>query len=1124
MRSRVGWIPLALLVLGLAATGLVLFLLDRAAEGRQRQRFEREADRVSTSLVRRVDAAIAVLQSGAAFVAVHGAIGEGDFESFVRHLQLRTLFAGIQGVGFAIRVPAADVDAFTDRQRRRPSHADFRVWPDDPAAERFPILYLEPLDARNRAALGYDMFTDPVRRAAMRCAADTGRPCASAAVTLVQEIDEDRQAGFLVFVPVYGASAPSTLEARRRELRGFVYAPIRGDDFVNGTLVRPELRTVSVELFDGPTASADARLAGPSGPPSDSWTTTRQLKVAGRIWTAGFRPEAGAFRGRPAGRLAGGAVLGIVVSCLLAGLAFTQLRAREVAARAAALELKQRDVASGILESITDAFYAVDHEWRFTYLNGRALDYFGMSADELLGRSIWEVFPQSRGTIFDREFRRAVRDRVPVTFETQSARTGRSVDVHAYPSEDGLSVYFQNVTERRRAQKQLEEHAAKIDRLNADLRQRVEEFQALLEVLPVGIGIALDPEARTIQTNRAFADILRLARGDNASLSAPGDERPRHFRVLQDGVEVPPHQLPLQRAAREGITIRDLQLEVVFEDGSRRQLLEYAAPLFDASGRPRGSVGAFVDVTDRAAAEETFRIMANNAPVLVWIADTAGRTTWFNEPWLRFTGRSMAAELGHGWRDGIHPDDRAHCEEAFGTAIASGTAFSIEFRLRRHDGAWRWMMYQGVPLRRADRHTGYIGSCVDITDRKAAELERTRLLDEVREADRMKDEFLATLSHELRTPLNAILGWTRMLRTGSLPPDRAARALEILERNAHAQTQLVEDILDMSRIVTGKLRLELRPLKLHDVLNAAVDAVRPAAEAKGVALIIEADPDTGRLNGDADRLQQAIWNLLTNAIKFTPSGGRVDVRLQRVGPQVEVSVTDTGIGMAPEFLPYIFHRFRQADAGSTRNTTGLGLGLSIVKHVIEAHGGTVQATSAGLGQGSCFRIRLPLPVVVDRAETAGARAGSQTGDEIGRETLALDHTRLKGTRVLAVDDESDSLALLVEVLEEAGAEVVAVSSAPAALERLRTWRPDVIVSDIGMPDMDGWELIRRVRLEHADGRPQIPAAALTAYARAEDRARALREGYQVHLSKPFEPAELVATIARLVGLAETSQV
>ena len=389
-------------------------------------------------------------------------------------------------------------------------------------------------------------------------------------------------------------------------------------------------------------------------------------------------------------------------------------------------------------------------------------------------------------------------------------------------------------------------------------------------------------------------------------------------------------------------------------------------------------------------------------------------------------------------------------------------------------------------------------------------LENARMYTSAQEASRIKDDFLASLSHELRTPLNAILGYARMLRSGIIAPDRREKAIETIERNATSLTQIVEDVLDISRIVSGKIRLNVQPVDFPDIVRSAVDAVTPAADAKGVRIETVLDPEAAPVSGDPERLQQILWNLLSNAVKFTNRGGRVQVRLERVDSHVEVVVSDTGIGISPEFLPHVFERFRQADAGIARERGGLGLGLSIARQLTEMHGGTIEAFSGGVDQGATFRLKIPL-MIVHPIRNEAPRVHSRSGGMVG--TTAVPD--LDGLSVLAVDDEADALSLVSDLLQAAGARVNTAQTADDALVRLDAEVPDVIVADLGMAHMDGFQFIGRVR-RHSNPRVrEIPAAALTAYARAEDRMRALRAGFQIHLAKPIDPAELVTTIAAL---------
>lgn len=434
------------------------------------------------------------------------------------------------------------------------------------------------------------------------------------------------------------------------------------------------------------------------------------------------------------------------------------------------------------------------------------------------------------------------------------------------------------------------------------------------------------------------------------------------------------------------------------------------------------------------------------------------------------------------------------------------------------------------PLSYEGRVIGTLTIIEDVTERVAREAalqaqieERSLLLsseklarNEAERANRLKDEFLATISHELRNPLNAILGWAHMMRLGKLNAANTERAIETIYRNAKSQTQLVADLLDVSRIISGKLRLDVRTVDLLSIVTAAIDSIRPAAEAKSIRLQTMLDPAAGPISGDADRLQQIVWNLLTNAVKFTPKGGRIQVKVQRINSHVEIVVSDSGIGISKEFLPYVFDRFRQADATITRTHGGLGLGLSIVHQLVGLHGGNVSVKSEGEGKGATFTITLPfVGVVTSPPEETEAVHPTHSDELISFEGLPS----LQGLKVLVVDDEQDTRELIEEVLKECGSEVITSCSAADALVALQQQKPDILISDLGMPDEDGYSLISKIRALPAEQGGLIPAAALTAYARAEDRLRVLRSGFQFHLPKPVDSAELVTVVASLSGRA-----
>ena len=408
------------------------------------------------------------------------------------------------------------------------------------------------------------------------------------------------------------------------------------------------------------------------------------------------------------------------------------------------------------------------------------------------------------------------------------------------------------------------------------------------------------------------------------------------------------------------------------------------------------------------------------------------------------------------------------------------------------------------------------GQIGQFTKRKRVEEERADFLEreraartEAEKANRLKDEFLATVSHELRTPLNAVIGWSRMLRSGRLDPESSNHALEVIERNAWAQKQIIEDILDVSRVITGKLQLNLGPVDLVAIVDAALDAVRPALEAKEIKIETIIDADLRIISGDADRLQQVVWNLLSNAAKFTPSGGKVEVRMSHNTTHVQIDVSDTGPGIDPAFLPHMFERFRQADGSTTRTHGGLGLGLAIVRHLVELHGGVITAENRTDGQGAIFSVKLRLPSGELHPETlAGALAVFEE---------EVEPVNLEGLRILIVDDERDTLDLVTMELTQHGARTTGATTAAEALEKLEQSEFDVLISDIAMPGVDGYSLIRLVRKQEAAKERRIPAVALTSYASVQDRMRAILAGYNTHVAKPVEANELVTVVAGLAG-------
>ena len=567
------------------------------------------------------------------------------------------------------------------------------------------------------------------------------------------------------------------------------------------------------------------------------------------------------------------------------------------------------------------------------------------------------------------------------------------------------------------------------------------------------------------------------------------------------------------------------------------RILERYSKVLTVEGQSAGRVWSFRDVTERHLAEGASRwlaaIVASSDDAIIGKNLKSIITSW-NFGAERIFGYTADEMIGTSIMRLIPPDRREEELEIL-SRIRRGERFDHFETIRlAKDGRQLNVSITVSPIKDSTGHVvGASKVARDITERKkteealkkaaeeaeAANRERLQLLDREREArlqaeraNRLKDEFLATLSHELRTPLNAVLGWSKILRLAKLEGEELKQGLDTIERNARVQAQIIDDLLDMSRIISGKVRLDVQRVDLPAVLNESIETLRATAEAKGVRLQAVVDPFAGPISGDPSRLQQVFWNLLNNAIKFTPKGGKVRVVLERVNSHVEVSVIDTGEGIAPEFLPYIFDRFQQGDASTTRRHGGLGLGLAIVKQLVGLHGGDVSVKSGGIGQGAAFIVQLPLIAVYSEPDEERRHPRAAL-----RENQPLPEVSLDNVHVLVVDDEIDARELVKRLLEMAGATVSMAGSASEAMERILAGRPDVLVCDIGMPGEDGYSLIRRLRGLEEKQESVLPAVAVTAYARSEDRTKAIRSGFQNHLAKPVEPAELLAVVSSLAG-------
>ncbi len=769
-----------------------------------------------------------------------------------------------------------------------------------------------------------------------------------------------------------------------------------------------------------------------------------------------------------------------------------------------------------VLSTITDFAWLVDLDGRLLFANRALLELWARGLDDVLGKTFRGLgFEPSVCLGLERDHREVLQTRKPVDgdmpYTSPAGRAGHyEYTLSPVLSRDGVveavAGSARDVTRRKAAA------AAISDKLERQSRL----FEQIATSTPDFIYV-FDLDARFLYANRRLLEVWGVtyeqAVGKGLSeLGYPDWHAAMHHREL----------------AQVKATKKPIRGEVPFTGGSGiAGIYEYIfTPVLGPDGEVEVIVGTTRDVTDRRKLDDRMErdgMLLSNVRDSVIVTDLQGIVTYWNEGATRLFGWTAEELLGRPLTDRLPFEARAEVEEWI-RKIGDGRAeFDGEWLDVRKDGSRVWI--ECTTRRITDptnRAPGIMGVARDITARKAIAAERDQLLaseraarGEAERASRMKDEFLATLSHELRTPLNAILGWATIL-AGRAEGDASLRGgLETIERNARAQTHIIEDLLDMSRIISGKVRLEVQVTDLASVLQTAVDSVRPTAESKGVKLRAILDPEAGPVMGDANRLQQVFWNLLVNAVKFTPKGGHIEVVLGRIDSHLEVSVADTGEGIGADFLPFVFDRFRQADASTSRQHGGLGLGLAIVKQLVELHGGRVRVASAGAGKGSVFTLELPTAIVRAPAFSEPISRRHPTASHDAEPQATGDEPDLTGVNVVAVDDEPDARALVQRLLEDRGAKVRSAASAAEAIDLIVGSPPDVLISDIGMPGEDGYAFIRRVRSLAAREGGDVPAVALTAYARTEDRVRAIRAGYQSHLVKPVDARELVAVVSSL---------
>ena len=783
-----------------------------------------------------------------------------------------------------------------------------------------------------------------------------------------------------------------------------------------------------------------------------------------------------------------------------------------------------QDYLAAIVESSDDAIIAKNLDGIIQACNAAAERLFGYQPGELIGQSVRVLIPPDRQREEDDILARIRQgDRVDHFETVRLTRDGRPIDISltVSPVRDasgaiiGVSKTARDITQRKQAA--------------AELAAQQEWFRVTLGSIGDGI-IASDPDGHVTYMNGVAERLTGWTNGD-----ATGQPLVDVFHIVNETTRQPVEN-PAGLVIRSGHVVGLANHTVLISrDGTERPITDSAAPIRDDHGRILGVVLVFRDFTEQKRAEEAiaeqrewFETTLESIGDAVIATDVRGRIVFMNPIAEHMTGWRIDAARDHACTEIfniVNETTRRVVENPVTRVLQDGVIVGLANHtiLIAADGTERPIDDSGAPIRNRDgRIVGVVLVFHDVSDRRrletereAAAGERERLLvaertarAEAERANRLKDDFVAMVSHELRTPLNAILGWTDMMLRKQNDQATVARGLDIVARNTRLQTQLISDLLDVSRIVSGKLRLDMQSVHLASVIDAAVETVQHAADQKGVEIERQLDTSIGPMAGDPARLQQVVWNLLSNALKFTPKGGRVRIVLRRTGSQAEIIVEDNGAGIRPDFLPYVFDRFQQADASRTRRFGGLGLGLSIVRSLVEFHGGTVQAASAGEGKGATFTIGLPTGAPAELRREVLATARNESVEDIS----------LANIRVLVVEDEPDAAEFVTNLLESHGADVVSAASAREALAAVAHARPDILLSDIGLPEMDGYQLIEQIRKMDVATGGAIPAVALTAFARSEDRTRALRAGYQTHLAKPIESTELVATVASFAEL------
>jgi PAS domain S-box-containing protein len=819
--------------------------------------------------------------------------------------------------------------------------------------------------------------------------------------------------------------------------------------------------------------------------------------------------------------------------------ALSKLRVSEAQYRQLTMQAQeQANTLSAIFASSVDHIYVFDQEGRYCYVSNGGAEVLGLQTDDLIGKTWRDIgLPADLMEPVD-----AQREMVLATGRSLKSETNFVTDtgVRSYEyiltplsadqSTKSVVVISRDITERKQSETERNQLLKREQAARSEAEAQRNRLHSLLLQAPAFICIDRGADHIFEFANPLFCQLLgnRELIGRTVRAALPEMEGQGFFELLDQVFETGQPYVGKEIAAQF-----DRQGHGTIEEGFFNFVYQ---PIFDINGAVEGIITFGFEVTDQVVArrqaealaedlkaqqialkksEARFSRLVESNIIGVLLAGSNGTIMEANDAFLKIVGYSRE-DLHKGlmnWGEMTPPEYVQQDEQVLQELAISGSCTPFEKEYIRKDGS-RVPILLGAARLESDE-LAWVCFVLDLTESKKIEALLRQQAEELSRANRLKDEFLATVSHELRTPLNAILGWATMLRSKQLDGATMNRAIETIERNARAQNQLINDLLDVSRIITGKLRLNVRPVVLVSVIESALDSICPAAEAKNITIQSILDPAAGPVSGDPDRLQQVFWNLLSNAVKFTPKGGRVQIRLERINSHIEVTVSDTGQGISPEFLPHVFERLQQADSTTTRAYGGLGLGLAIVRHLVELHGGRVQVESAGEGKGATFIVNLPITIF--RPELADIERVHPT---VSDTAPPISLTRLDGLKVLVVDDETDARELLATLLRQSGAVVTAVASVREAFAIVTQssfdQRPDILVSDIGMPGEDGYLLIRKVRALAPEQGGRIPAIALTAYARTEDRIKALAAGFQSHIPKPVEPAEFIAVISNLI--------